>query len=180
MIITISGRPGSGKTTVGRLLANRLGYKFYSMGDLRGKMAMERGLTIDELNELGKKEAWTDRDADEYQAELGSKEDNFVIDGWMSWHFIPRSFKVLLEVDMNEGARRVFKDQRPDEDKVATISAMKKMLAKRVADSAARYRKYYGIENVFASGHYDIVIDTTSITAEQAAKKVLEAVKHAS
>ncbi|MBU0540313.1 AAA family ATPase, partial [Patescibacteria group bacterium] len=67
MIITISGVPGSGKTTVAKILAERLGMKFYSMGDLRGKMATERGLTIDELNKLGETEAFTDNDVDTYQ-----------------------------------------------------------------------------------------------------------------
>ena len=38
MIITISGLPGSGKSTIGKMLAKKLGYKFYSMGDLRGKI----------------------------------------------------------------------------------------------------------------------------------------------
>ncbi|MCX6741353.1 MAG: AAA family ATPase, partial [Candidatus Parcubacteria bacterium] len=46
MIITLSGKPGSGKTTVAKILAEKLGYKFYSTGDLRGQMAMKRGLTI--------------------------------------------------------------------------------------------------------------------------------------
>ena len=50
MIITISGKPGAGKTTVGKAVAARLGLEFYSMGDLRGKMASDRGLTIDELS----------------------------------------------------------------------------------------------------------------------------------
>ena len=71
MIITISGVPGSGKSTAGKSVARKLGYEYVSMGDFRGKMAMERGLTIDELNKLGEKEDWTDRQADEYQRELG-------------------------------------------------------------------------------------------------------------
>ena len=44
MIITISGWPGSGKTSVGKLLSKKLGYQFYSMGDLRGKVALEKNL----------------------------------------------------------------------------------------------------------------------------------------
>src|SRR5689334_16245543 len=97
MIISITGAPGTGKTSVGKLLAKRLGYNFYSVGDLRGKMAMERGLTIDELNKLGEKDASTDTMADDYQRELGRKEDNFIIEGRLSWHFIPHSFKVFLK-----------------------------------------------------------------------------------
>jgi len=53
MIITISGLPGSGKTSVGKLIAERLGYEFLSIGDLRGSFASKKGLTIDELNKLG-------------------------------------------------------------------------------------------------------------------------------
>lgn len=177
MIITIAGVPGSGKTTIGRMLAKRLGYKFYSIGDLRGKMAMERGMTIDQLNDLGRKEVWTDRDVDEYQEELGRKDDNFVIDSWLGWHFIPHSFKVLLTVDPNIGAERVFGDQRPDEEKKATIPAMKRMLEKRLADTNARYQKYYGIGNAFDRRHYDLVIDTTDINADQVTGRVLEAVR---
>ncbi len=95
MIIVISGSPGSGKSTVGKILAKDLGYKFYSMGDLRGQMAMERGLTIDQLNEIGKTEDWTDRAADEYQKKLGETEDNFVIDSWAGFHFLPQAFKIF-------------------------------------------------------------------------------------
>lgn len=32
MIVTISGESGSGKTTVGKLLADKLNYRFYSGG----------------------------------------------------------------------------------------------------------------------------------------------------
>ena len=78
MIITISGLPGSGKTTVGRIVAKKLGYRFLSMGDLRGEIAMKHGMTIDQLNEIGKKESWTDKEVDGMLAEKGRSEDNFV------------------------------------------------------------------------------------------------------
>ena len=107
MIITISGMPGSGKTTVAKLLAKRLGYEHYSMGDLRGKMAMERGISIDELNKLGEKESWTDKEADDYQKKLGETEDNFVTDGRTGFHFIPHSRKIFLKVDLRIGAERI-------------------------------------------------------------------------
>ena len=67
MIISISGVPGSGKTSVAKIIADKLGMNFYSMGNMRGKMALDRGMTIDELNALGEKEAFTDAEVDEYQ-----------------------------------------------------------------------------------------------------------------
>ncbi len=96
LIISISGKAGSGKSTVSRLLAKNLGFRHYSMGDLRRKMAAGRGMTLAELNSLGEKEGFTDREVDEYQKKLGIKETNFVIDGRTSFHFIPHSVKYTL------------------------------------------------------------------------------------
>jgi len=172
VIITISGFPGSGKTTVGKMLAERLGYRFYSMGDLRGKMAMERGLTIDELNRLGESEAWTDEDADEYQRKLGKREDDFVMEGRLSFHFIPHSVKVFLAVDPGIGAERVFRNQRPDEERQESVEGVRKMLEERTESDRKRYRKYYGID-CFDRKHYDIVVDTTRLTKEQVVEKIL-------
>ncbi len=112
MIITISGQAGSGKSTVARMLAKKLGFKHYSMGDLRRKMALKKGITLAELNKLGEKEDFTDKDVDEHQKRLGEKEDNFVIDGRTSFHFIPHSVKVYLKAGIKERAKRVFQDER--------------------------------------------------------------------
>lgn len=173
MIITISGKPGAGKTTIGKLLAQKLGYKFYSMGDLRGEMAAKMGLTIDQLNEIGKKEDWTDKKADDYQKELGEKSNNLVFDGWISFHFIPHSFKVFLEVDSQIAAERVFKDQRPDEEHQNSPEAVKELLAKRMENSRQRYIKYYSIDFLDKS-HYDFIIDTTNLTPNEVINKILE------
>ncbi len=176
MIITISGLPGSGKSTVGRLLAKKLGYRFYSIGDIRGKIAMEMGITIDELNEIGKREFWTDERVDKYIKHLGETQDNFVIDSWLAFNFILQSFKVFLEVDPRKGAERIFKDQRPDETKLDSVEQVIKMLKKRVADTEGRYRKYYDLD-FKDKKHYDLVIDTTNLKPDEIVDKIVEAVK---
>jgi len=63
MIVTIAGTPGSGKSTVVKKVAEALGYRMISTGDLRGQVAQERGMTIDELNALN--EEWTHRIVDD-------------------------------------------------------------------------------------------------------------------
>lgn len=50
--ITISGYPGAGKSTTGKLLASRLGYDFFSAGDFRRMAATKLGIDIDTLNYL--------------------------------------------------------------------------------------------------------------------------------
>lgn len=176
MIITISGLPGSGKTTVGRIVAKKLGYRFLSMGDLRGEIAMKHGMTIDQLNEIGKKESWTDKEVDGMLAEKGRSEDNFVVDGWIAFHFIPQSFKVFLTGDERVRATRIFKDQRPDEERQKSVDVVIKMQKRRIANTDARYRKWYGV-SFQDMGHYDLVVDTTKISAKQVAEKILEEAK---
>ncbi|MBN2331181.1 MAG: cytidylate kinase family protein [Candidatus Aenigmarchaeota archaeon] len=175
MIVTISGLPGSGKSTVGKLLAKRLGYRFRSVGDLRGEWAVGMGITIDELNKLGEREDWTDRKADEHQKGLGEREDDFVIDGRLSFHFIPRSFKVFLDVKTQEAARRILQDDRPDEP-AGTAEGIGKSLERRVRSDDKRYRKLYGID-FRDRRHFDLVIDTTDLTPQQVTDEILKAVK---
>lgn len=177
MIISICGDPGSGKSTIRKLLAKRLGYKQYSMGDLRGKMALERGLTIDQLNKVGEKEAWTDNDVDDYQKKLGETEDNFVIEGRTSYHFIPRSFKIKLEVSLEEGARRIMSgEDRPDEPKAASIQEKARQLEERIASDTLRYKKYYNLD-VADRKNYDLIVDTTDITPKQVVDAIVAEMK---
>lgn len=179
MIITISGVPGSGKTSVGKILAEKLGYNFYSMGDLRGKMALERGMTIDQLNELGEKDHTTDTSVDEYQKELGQKEDNFVVEGRLSWNFIPHSFKIFLDCEPMEAARRVQAShrERPDEKISDDLSVIRAELDARIGSDLRRYSSIYNINHMDKS-HYDLVMDTTeSKSAEETAEKILAAIQ---
>jgi len=165
MIITISGTPGSGKSTVGKMLAKKLKYKYYSIGAMRRAMAKERGMTLQEFNVLGESKAFTDRDIDEWQAKLGKTADNMVVEGRTSFHFIPHSVKLFLKVSLNEAARRIFHDKAHVRRFEAshhyhTIKELEHGLRGRMASDTRRYKKYYGL-NISLPKHYDLVIDTT-------------------
>jgi CMP/dCMP kinase len=180
MIISITGSPGTGKTSVGKLLAERFGYNFYSVGDLRGKMALEKGVTIDELNALGEKDPSSDLSVDNYQRELGNKEDNFVIEGRLSWHFIPPSFKVYLTCHLDVAAERIFHarkhdmEGRADEAVYTSVKEARDAITHRIASDVVRYQKYYGLDYRDPS-HYDLVVDTTDIQGVPAVADVVEA-----
>lgn len=177
MIITIAGMPGSGKTTIAKEAAKHLKYKHISTGDMRGQLAMERGLTIDELNEIGKKEDWTDKEIDKKVENIGRTQDNLVLDSWMAWHFIPKSVKIFLVIDMGEAAKRIFGKQRPDEKHQDNVEGVLSMITKRWNDSIARYKKWYNVD-ISDEKNYDFVLDTTNLTIEQSVQKVLDFVKN--
>ncbi|MBS3147751.1 cytidylate kinase family protein [Candidatus Woesearchaeota archaeon] len=176
MIITIMGKPGSGKSTVGKLIAKELKYDYFSGGDLRGKIAMERGLTIDELNKIGETERWTDDECDKLIEKMGKEQNNLVLDSRTAWHFVPKSFKVFLDVDLKEAAKRVFKDQRPDEEKASSANELYERMNARMENDNSRYKKWYKIDYLNLK-NYDLVIDTTKLSPQETVKRILAEVK---
>ena len=91
MIITISGIAGSGKSTVAKLLAKKLNYKHYSIGDFMREIAKQRKTTLLELSKEAEKDSSIDKELDQKQIELGKTQDNFVIDSRLGFHFIKNS-----------------------------------------------------------------------------------------
>jgi cytidylate kinase len=182
MIITISGLPGSGKSSVAKLLAKRLKMKRYYMGEMRREIARNKGITLEELNRLGENEGWTDKTVDDYQRELGKKEDNFIIEGRTSFFFIPNSIKIFLDVDIRTGAKRIFKvienegASKRNEGDFKTIDEAEKAISERIRSDRKRYKKYYGIDFLDKS-HYDMVIDTTNLEISQVVEKIIRMIE---
>jgi cytidylate kinase len=179
MIITISGAGGSGKSTIAKRLAEKLGWPRYYIGGIRREKAKERGMTLAEYNKLGETDPSTDIEVDEYQKKLGEREDDFIIEGRTSWHFIPNSFKVYLDVDEKEGAKRVFNElqgeHKRNEDKALDNyeNVLESMRERKKCD-IKRYKKYYNI-NAYDIKNYDYVLDTTNLSIN----KVFQAVDRA-
>jgi len=181
MIITISGKPGSGKSTIARIIAKKLRLNHYSIGDLQRKYAKEKGITIEELGRLELKNEKIDKEVDEYQTKLSEKEDNFIIDGRLSFNFIPKSIKIFLECEDDEGAKRIYDDTKTNkrdcsERKTRSLEETKDIMLKREKDNQKRFLKYYDID-FLDEKNYDIVVDTTNIGAEEAAEKILKFIK---
>lgn len=178
MIISINGAQGSGKSTVAKMLAGKLGWPQYNIGGLRRKIAGDRGLTLAEYNKLGETDPSTDVEIDEYQKKLGETEDNFIIEGRTSWYFIPHSSKIYIDVKEEEGVKRVFghlqqKNERNEDKGLDSIEDVKESMRKRHESDRIRYKKYYGVD-VNDLKHYDFYIDTTDLNPEQVYGAVYE------
>jgi CMP/dCMP kinase len=173
MIITISGNPGSGKSTVAKMLAKALTLRFYSVGDLMSEIAKKRNVSLLEISALAEKSKEIDTELDTMQINLGKK-DNFVIDSRLGFHFLPESKKVFLDVSPKEGAKRIFQTKREDEKENTTLLQTEKNIRQRMDSEKKRYKVYYGIDDYTASSNYDIVIDTTGISPEQVVQQIRE------
>jgi len=92
--ITIFGLAGTGTTSAGKMLAEKLGYQFVSSGNMFRDMANENGMTLNEFEEATNKDSKYDDALDQKIKEFGEKNDNFIVESRLAWHFIPDSLKI--------------------------------------------------------------------------------------
>ena len=171
MIITISGKAGSGKSTVARELAKQLKLKHYSIGDLMRQMAKERNISLLELGKAAEKDKSIDKELDERQIKLGKGENNFVIDGRLTAHFIPNAdIKVFLECEDRVRAERILKDERKDE-KSKDMNGVISKIRERESSERKRYKQYYGID-YYDEEMYNLVIDTTKLNVKEVVDRI--------
>lgn len=172
MIITIGGKAGSGKSTVAKLIAEELGLKHYSVGDLQRQLAKEKGISLLELSKLEEKDPKVDKQLDEKQKLLGERGDNFVIDSRLGAMFIPHAdFKIFLDADEKIRAKRILKDKRAIEKSKTTKQTIAN-IKKREASENKRYKKYYRYD-CYDLAWYDLVIDTTGISPKEVVDKII-------
>lgn len=181
MIITISGSAGSGKSTIAQKLAEELNWPRYYIGGIRREAAKKRGMTLADYNKLGEVDKTTDLEVDEYQKELGQKEDNFIIEGRTSWYFIPHSLKIYLAVSLEEGSRRIFsslqiENDRNEDKNLETLASVFESIKKRQESDNKRYAKYYQID-INNPKHYDFYLDTSNLNKQEVFQLVLKFVK---
>jgi len=172
MIITISGKAGSGKSTVAKEISNKIGIKHYSMGDLMRQLAKEKNISLSELGKLAEKDDSIDKELDKKQIEL-KNEDNFVIDGRLTAFFIPNAnVKVFLDCDDKIRAERILNDKRDDESSKDSNEVISK-IKEREESERKRYKQYYDVD-YYDEKLYDLVIDTANISVEEVVEKIME------
>ncbi len=169
MKITIFGNPGTGKSTVAKLLATRLGFECKSSGNMFREMAAELGITVEELDVRSQYDSQYDIKLDQMVAEYGKTHDNFVFESRLAWHFIPDSAKLALVCEESEAARRVAEREGISQEKAKENNNL------RLATYAQRYPVYYpGLHYPPTSDDFDLTIDVTSILPDKIVEQITE------
>ncbi len=184
MIITISGNPGSGKSTVSKILVREQGYERIYAGGIMRDMARERNITLEQLMLNAKTDPKIDEEVDhrvrDKARELSASGKDVIVEGRVQFYHIPESIKIYINVDEKSGAERIWKDLQDKEISQArnqeAASSIEEVIHKnrvREEGDAQRYLKLYGVDHRDKS-NYDKVIDTTNITADEAADRIIQ------
>jgi len=173
MLITISGTPGSGKTTVAKLLCARLRLPHIYAGDLYRRAAAERGISLAEFNRLSEQDHSIDRDLDARMAEH-ARAGNAILEGRLAAFIVQQegveALKVFLTASAAVRAQRVGQREGSDWQQVLEQNRV------RQASDAGRYREIYGFD-LGDTSIYDVVLDSDHATPDELAERVLAAVR---
>lgn len=182
-IITIAGRPGSGKSTTAKGVAKQLGYEHFSSGDLFRQVSKEHGVDVLQLNlDAERVEGISDVDelVDQKLRDIGKTENEIVIDSRMAWHWMPGSFKVFLDLDLKTAAERILSSmtlERMEAENIpSTPEEYAKVLLKRLESESRRYKKMYDVDPYHVE-NYDLIVDTRVYGPEEAITYVMQEYK---
>jgi cytidylate kinase len=171
MHITITGKLGSGKSTVAKKLVELYGFEIFSTGAILRAAAAERGMDVLELNKELSAKLDSDRSMDDLidnttiRVATERKNDKLIFDSRMAWHFVPGAFKVFVTVDPRVAAERVMKDPRPGEP-AEDVDELCAELVERSKVEQARFQALYGVD-YYDYNNYNLVVDSSNRTPDE-------------
>ena len=171
--ISLAGDLGSGKSTVGEVLAKKYSLEKVSIGMILRDLATERGMNVIEFNKYMETHPEIDYELDNKLKSYEEKEGNFLFDSRLAWHFVPSSFSVYMKVDINTSAERILKADRSSERYADVNDAVNQLKTRRESESL-RYKTFYGVD-ILDMNNYDFVIETDNKTVTQVADEIIVA-----
>ena len=170
MLVTISGLPGSGKTTVARMVARTLGLEHVYAGNIFRRQAEANGLSLEEYLRRAEQDSSIDRELDR-QMESRAARGEAVLEGRLAAFMADRArapaLKVFLDATEAVRARRI-----RDREGGAAAERLREIQAREASDHR-RYLDLYGVD-YHDLARYDLVMETDRGTPEEIAQAIVE------
>ena len=170
MIITISGPPGSGKTTVGRILAKKMEMEFISTGMIFRDMAKEHGMSLADFGAMALEDDDIDKELDKRILAIVREKTDIVLEGRLAAHMLHlngiRCFKVWIDAHIHTRAERISgREGTPPEH-------VRLEIQEREECERRRYKKIYDID-LGSLAVYDLAVNSDDMTPEQIADEIM-------
>ena len=171
MRITISGPIGSGKSTVGKILARKLDYEFFSGGFFFREQAKLHGMSVEEFNLFAEGHPEVDKRQDKMIVDFLNNHDDVVVEsrlaGWMCHLNNIAAFKVFLTASFETRLSRISRRE-------GRKNELASLLRTREESESRRYLEFYNIDYQ-STDIYDLVINSDDLTAQKVAELIHEA-----
>lgn len=171
--ISISGLAGSGKSTVGKLLSEKLNYEFVSVGNYSRILAQdEYGMCINEFQELCRNNPKMDEKIDSYFTDYCQSISNLIIDYRLAFNFIDDCFHVYLNVSDDIAAKRIQQSDGRELELNYNIATLE-LIRTRNENMKIRFEKAY---NVDFTNHknYNLILNTDNQSPKEITQMILK------
>lgn len=170
MLITISGLPGSGKTTVARLVAGDLGLEHVYAGNIFRHQAEAQGLSLEEYVRRAETDPTIDRELDR-QMELRAARGHAVLEGRLAAFMADRAGAAALKVflDASEAVRA---DRISGREGGAAAERLREIQVREASDRR-RYLDLYGVDYHDLT-RYDLIMETDRRTPDEVARAIVD------
>ena len=171
MIIAISGLHGTGKSTIAKLLADKLGILYYSTGQAFRDLAKENNMSLEEYTSFVEKHPNIDKELDNKVVKM-AKKGSIIIDSQLSGHILKSiaNFKIQLTCPLEVRVKRMAaRDQTSFEEKLKETTI-------RENSELERFKKLYNIDlddKGSTKEFFDLIIDAEHLTIEEIVYKIL-------
>ena len=169
-IVTVSGLPGSGTSTVSRLLVERTGWEYVNVGAVFRQMAAEAGLSLAEYGKRAEADGAIDRELDARTVTLARDAGAGAIlegrlSGWMAHRHQLPALKVWLDADRQTRVERIARRDGQSFD--AALVA----ISERERSERERYAAFHGID-ISDLSIYDLTPDSAHCSAAEIAAAI--------
>ena len=109
-------------------------------------------------------------------AELGRTDDKIIFDSRMAWHFVPRSFKIYLYVDVDTATERIFNDKGRVSESYSDKATARQEIIDRRKSELLRYQNFYHCD-LDDYSNYDLIVDTSHASRDEVNELVYNSFK---
>lgn len=171
MILTISGKHGSGKSVIGKKIALALDIKYYSTGQAFRDLAKEMNMSLEEFTQYVENHPEIDQELDKKIVVIAKKGD-IIIDSQLSGHLLQNiaDFKIMLKCPLETRVKRM-----ADRDQTSYEEKLKETMVREKSEQE-RFKILYDID-LEDNTIYDLIIETENLSIEEVLNKILSVIK---
>jgi cytidylate kinase len=161
--IAIAGGIGTGKSTLARNIASKLGWQYVSSGEYFREWHEKQHIPLEESEKVPEE---MDIHFDNEIKHRMQEEDNVVFEAHLA-----QTFKVLCTATDEEAFKRA-----AIRDGISLEEELEKAKQRRQSH-IEKFKRLYGVDDHLSKEYFDLVVDTTTLSKEEVLEEVLRALK---